>query len=62
MNRRTFLCGLTAGTLYVPLAARAQQAAQVPRVGAASCAGRQERAQASTHHACAPEGVLPNSA
>ena len=33
MNRRTFLCGLTLGTLAAPLAAEAQQAIKVPRVG-----------------------------
>jgi putative tryptophan/tyrosine transport system substrate-binding protein len=33
MNRRTFLCGLTLGTLAAPLAASAQQAAKVPRIG-----------------------------
>jgi putative tryptophan/tyrosine transport system substrate-binding protein len=33
MNRRTFLCGLTLGTLAVPLAAKAQQGAKVHRVG-----------------------------
>jgi putative ABC transport system substrate-binding protein len=34
MNRRTFLCGLTLGTLSVPLAGEAQQAARrVPRIG-----------------------------
>ncbi len=33
MKRRTFLCGLTLGTLTVPLAAEAQQAARLPRIG-----------------------------
>ena len=33
MDRRTFLCGLTLGTLAVPLAAEAQQTAKVPRIG-----------------------------
>jgi putative ABC transport system substrate-binding protein len=33
MNRRTFLCGLTLGTLGAPLVAEAQQPAKVPRVG-----------------------------
>jgi hypothetical protein len=33
MNRRTFLCGLTIGTLVAPVAADAQQAPKVPRVG-----------------------------
>jgi putative ABC transport system substrate-binding protein len=33
MNRRTFLCGLTLGTLALPLAAQAQQAGKVPRIG-----------------------------
>jgi putative tryptophan/tyrosine transport system substrate-binding protein len=33
MNRRTFLCGLTLGTLAAPLAADAQQAGKVARVG-----------------------------
>ena len=33
MTRRTFLCGLTLGTLSAPLAIQAQQAAKVPRIG-----------------------------
>jgi putative ABC transport system substrate-binding protein len=33
MNRRTFVCGLTLGTWAAPLAAGAQQAAKVPRIG-----------------------------
>ena len=33
MNRRAFLCGLTLGTLAAPLAAEAQQAGKVYRVG-----------------------------
>jgi len=33
MNRRTFLCGLTVGTLAAPLAVEAQQAPKAPRVG-----------------------------
>ncbi len=33
MNRRTFLCGLTLGTLALPLAAEAQQAGKVYRIG-----------------------------
>jgi len=33
MNRRTFLCGLTLGTLAAPLAAGAQQAGKVWRIG-----------------------------
>ncbi len=33
MNRRTFLCGLTLGTLAAPLAADGQQAGKVYRVG-----------------------------
>jgi len=33
MNRRTFLCGLTLGTLSMPLAAEAQRSGQVPRIG-----------------------------
>jgi ABC-type uncharacterized transport system substrate-binding protein len=33
MNRRTFLCGLTLGTLAAPLAAEAQQPAKVARIG-----------------------------
>jgi putative ABC transport system substrate-binding protein len=33
MNRRTFRCGLTLGTLALPLAAQAQQAGKVPRIG-----------------------------
>ena len=44
MNRRTFLCGLTLGTLSAPLAAEAQQTKAVPRVaflgnGSASLSG-----------------------
>ena len=33
MNRRTFLCGLTLGALSAPLAAEAQPAAKVARIG-----------------------------
>jgi hypothetical protein len=33
MDRRTFLCGLTLGTLAAPFAAEAQQAAKVARIG-----------------------------
>ena len=33
MNRRTFLCGLTLGTLCAPLAVKAQQAEEVPVIG-----------------------------
>lgn len=33
MNRRTFLCGLALGTLAAPLAAEAQQAGKVHRIG-----------------------------
>ena len=33
MNRRMFLCGLTLGTLSAPLAAEAQPATKIPRVG-----------------------------
>jgi hypothetical protein len=33
MNRRTFLCGLTLGTLAAPLAVGAQQAGKVYRIG-----------------------------
>jgi putative ABC transport system substrate-binding protein len=33
MNRRTFLCGLTLGTLAAPLAAGAQQTSQMRRIG-----------------------------
>jgi hypothetical protein len=33
MNCRTFLCGLTIGTLVAPFTADAQQAPEVPRVG-----------------------------
>jgi ABC-type uncharacterized transport system substrate-binding protein len=33
MNRRTFLCGLTLGTLVAPLAAEAQPAGKVARIG-----------------------------
>ncbi len=36
MNRRTFLCGLTLGTLSAPLAAEAQQAGKVWRIGVLS--------------------------
>jgi ABC-type uncharacterized transport system substrate-binding protein len=38
MNRRTFLCGLTFGTLAVPLGANAQQAGMVRRIGFLSAA------------------------
>jgi putative ABC transport system substrate-binding protein len=33
MDRRTFLCGLTLGTLSAPLAAEAQQAMKVYKIG-----------------------------
>ena len=33
MNRRTFLCGLTLGTLAAPLTAGGQQGGKVSRVG-----------------------------
>jgi ABC-type uncharacterized transport system substrate-binding protein len=33
INRRTFLCGLTLGTLAAPLAAGARQAAKIARIG-----------------------------
>ena len=33
MDRRTFIGGLTGGLLAAPLAARAQQAGQMPQVG-----------------------------
>jgi len=33
MNRRTFLCGLTLGTLSAPIAAEAQQAGKIWRIG-----------------------------
>ena len=33
INRRTFLCGLTLGTLSAPLAAEAQQTTQLQHVG-----------------------------
>jgi putative ABC transport system substrate-binding protein len=33
INRRTFLCGLTLGTLAAPLAAGAQQSGRVLRIG-----------------------------
>ena len=33
MDRRTFLCGLTLGTLSAPLAAEVQQQGKVPRIG-----------------------------
>src|SRR5881409_3733801 len=36
MTRRTFLCGLTLGTLSAPLAADAQQAGKIYRIGAVS--------------------------
>jgi hypothetical protein len=32
MNRRTFLSGLTLGTLAVPLAAEAQPTGKIPKV------------------------------
>jgi hypothetical protein len=33
VNRRTFLCGLTLGTLSAPLGGEAQQAAKAARIG-----------------------------
>src|SRR6266851_8604750 len=33
MDRRTFISGITVGLLAAPLAAEAQQAAKVPRIG-----------------------------
>ncbi len=44
MNRRTFLCGLTLGTLAAPLAAEPQQPAKIPRIGilSSSSAGSPE--------------------
>ena len=36
MNRRTFLCGLTLGTLSARRAAEAQQAVKVPKIGVLS--------------------------
>jgi hypothetical protein len=33
MNRRTFLCGLTVGALYAPLAVLGQPAERVYRIG-----------------------------
>jgi len=33
MNRRTFLCGLTLGTFWVPFSAEAQQAGKIARIG-----------------------------
>jgi putative ABC transport system substrate-binding protein len=33
VDRRAFICGLTIGTLAAPLAAEAQPAGKVPRVG-----------------------------
>ncbi len=33
IDRRTFLCGITLGTLSAPLAAEAQQAEKIRRVG-----------------------------
>jgi putative ABC transport system substrate-binding protein len=44
MNRRTFLCGLTLGTLHTPLAADAQQAGKIPRVGILSMASSEDGA------------------
>jgi ABC-type uncharacterized transport system substrate-binding protein len=38
MTRRTFLCGLTLGTLAAPLASQAQQAGKVYRIGVLSSA------------------------
>ena len=38
MTRRTFLCGLTLGTLWVPLAAEAQPTEKVRRIGFLSAA------------------------
>jgi ABC-type uncharacterized transport system substrate-binding protein len=49
MNRRTFLCGLTLGTVSAPLAAQAQpQSGKVHRIGylATGSAFGQERAEA----------------
>src|SRR5712692_10821506 len=40
MNRRTFLFGLTLGTLAAPLAAEAQQAGKVYRIGYLTAASR----------------------
>ena len=38
MNRRTFLCGLTVGTMAAPLAAQGQQAGRQVKIGVV-CAG-----------------------
>jgi len=40
MNRRTFLCGLTLGTFWVPFSAEAQQAGKMPLVGYLSALSR----------------------
>ena len=44
MKRRTFLCVLTFGALSAPLAAEAQQAGKVPRVGILLIAAREQTA------------------
>ncbi len=44
MNRRTFLCGLTLGTLVAPFAGQAEQAGKVPRVGALALHSREQLA------------------
>jgi len=46
VNRRTFLCGLTLGTLFVPLAGEAQQADKNPRVALFSAGLVPERIEA----------------
>ena len=46
MTRRTFLCGLTLGTLAAPLAGEAQKAGKVPRIGVLLT---NSRASDSTH-------------
>jgi ABC-type uncharacterized transport system substrate-binding protein len=43
MHRRTFLCGLTLGALAAPLAADAQQAGKVPRIGFLSLTSPSDR-------------------
>jgi len=43
MDRRTFLCGLTLGTLSAPLAAEAQEAGKIPRIGFLSAPSRSDR-------------------
>jgi len=49
MNRRTFLCGLTLGTVGAPLAAAAQQPQKVPQVGILSAFSASAREEAFRH-------------